>query len=102
MELLEAIYSRRAVREFTAEPVDETLVRTLIDVAVRAPSAMNQQPWSFCVIRNQALQSTGSAMAELMPVSGVCKVNVAAKSLAEVGKYITQCRSIAGFVGCRL
>lgn len=64
MELLEAIYSRRAVREFTAEPVDEALVRTLIDAAVQAPSAMNQQPWSFCVIRNQALLTRVSTAAK--------------------------------------
>lgn len=55
MELLEAIYSRRAVREYTAESVGEAQLRALIDAAVQAPSAMNQQPWSFCVVRDQAL-----------------------------------------------
>jgi nitroreductase len=55
MDLKEAIYSRRAVREYTAEPVDESTVRQLIDAAIQAPSAMNQQPWSFCVVRDKAL-----------------------------------------------
>jgi nitroreductase len=55
MDLKEAIYSRRATREFTAEPVDEKTVRALIDAAVQAPSAVNAQPWSFCVIRDKAL-----------------------------------------------
>lgn len=55
MELLKAIYSRRAVREYTAEPVEEAQLRALIDAAVQAPSAMNQQPWSFCVVRDQEL-----------------------------------------------
>ncbi len=55
MELLEAIYSRRAIREYTAEPVEEAQLRSLIDAAVQAPSAMNQQPWSFCVVRDQEL-----------------------------------------------
>ena len=33
MNVTEAINSRRAVREFTAEPVDEELLRQLIDAA---------------------------------------------------------------------
>ncbi len=55
MELKEAIYSRRATREFTAEPVDEKTLRELIDAVVQAPSAVNQQPWTFCVVRNKAV-----------------------------------------------
>jgi len=35
MELLEAIYSRRATRSFLPEPVSDETVRRLIDVAVR-------------------------------------------------------------------
>jgi len=64
MELLEAIYSRRAVREYTAEPVEEAQLRALIDAAVQAPSAMNQQPWSFCVMRDQALLTRISSKAK--------------------------------------
>lgn len=55
MDLTEAIYTRRAVREFTGAPVDEKTIDSLIEAAVQAPSAMNQQPWSFCVVRNAAL-----------------------------------------------
>lgn len=55
MDIIEAIYTRRAVREFTAEPVDEKTLRQLIDAAIQAPSAVNQQPWSFSVVRDQAL-----------------------------------------------
>jgi nitroreductase len=55
MNLREAIYSRRATREFTSQLVDETTLRGLIDAAVQAPSAVNQQPWSFCVVRDQPL-----------------------------------------------
>jgi nitroreductase len=55
MDLREAIYTRRAVREFTDELVDEKTLRQVIDAAVQAPSAVNQQPWSFCVVRDKAL-----------------------------------------------
>jgi nitroreductase len=67
MELKEAIYTRRAVREFTTETVDETVLRLLIDAAVQAPSAVNGQPWSFCVVRDMAL---------LMRISNAAKAHM--------------------------
>jgi nitroreductase len=55
MDFREAIYSRRSVREFTTEPVDQPTLQQIIDAAIQAPSAMNQQPWRFAVLRDQAL-----------------------------------------------
>lgn len=55
MNLNEAIYTRRATREFTADIVAETVIRQIIDAAIQAPSAVNEQPWSFCVVRDKAL-----------------------------------------------
>jgi len=51
MELLEAINGRRSVREYTDAPVGDTLLRELIEAAIQAPSAINQQPWCFVVVR---------------------------------------------------
>ena len=55
MDLKEAIYTRRAVREFTTEAVDQTTIRRLIDAAIQAPSAVNEQAWSFCVVRDKTV-----------------------------------------------
>ena len=55
MDLKEAVYGRRAVRAFSAEPIDERTIRQLIDAAIQAPSAVNEQPWSFTVVREQPL-----------------------------------------------
>jgi nitroreductase len=55
MDLERAIYARRSVREFTARPVDEAMIRRLIDAAIQAPSAVNEQPWSFLVVVDKAL-----------------------------------------------
>ena len=38
MDLNDAIYGRRAVRDFTAEPVDDKALRQLIDAAIRHPA----------------------------------------------------------------
>jgi len=55
MDLTDAIDSRRAVREYTKEAVDERTIRDLIGAAIRAPSAVNEQPWTFTVVRDQAV-----------------------------------------------
>lgn len=71
MELLEAINGRRSVREYTDEPVDDDAVRELIDAAIKAPSAINQQPWSFIVVKQPGLlgKISDRAKAHLLKVS---------------------------------
>jgi nitroreductase len=61
MDLKEAIYTRRAIREFKDIAVDHNTIRQLVDAAIQAPSAVNQQPWSFCVVRDQAVLAQISA-----------------------------------------
>jgi nitroreductase len=53
MDVLEAIYHRRAVRDFTEAEVHPDLVADLLRAAVQAPSAENRQPWAFAVIRGR-------------------------------------------------
>ena len=55
MDAMEAIHARRAVRAYDERPVDPELVRRLLDAAVRAPSAMNAQPWAFAIVQDPAL-----------------------------------------------
>lgn len=53
MNVDEAINGRRAVRDYTTQAVDERTIRSLIDAAIHAPSAVNQQPWAFTVVRDK-------------------------------------------------
>ena len=55
MQIMDAIYRRRAVRAFADEPVRTKIIEALIEAAVQAPSAMNLQPWTFTVVRDQRL-----------------------------------------------
>lgn len=52
---MEAIYKRASVRKFTDEAVTDDQVRALLRAAMAAPSAGNQQPWEFYVVRDRAL-----------------------------------------------
>ncbi len=51
--VLDAIRERRAVRGYTSRKVEREVVRALLEAAVQAPSAMNEQPWSFVVIQDR-------------------------------------------------
>jgi nitroreductase len=53
MDALEAILTRRSIRSFTDEPIDDETITKLLEAAMAAPSACNQQPWSFVVIRDR-------------------------------------------------
>lgn len=55
MDVNDAISGRRAVRNYSNEAVDERLISDLIDAAIKAPSAFDQQPWMFTVIRDQGM-----------------------------------------------
>ena len=50
MELFDAIFTQRAIRRFSPEPVPEDSIRRVLDAAIHAPSGGNNQPWSFVVI----------------------------------------------------
>lgn len=40
MDLEQALYTRRATRQFTSEAVDRSMLLRLIDAAIQAPSAV--------------------------------------------------------------
>jgi nitroreductase len=50
VDIRAAIRARRMVRAFAGRPVERDLVDELIDLARRAPSAGNIQPWAFVVL----------------------------------------------------
>ena len=47
------VLSRRSIRKYTDEPVDDATVERLLRAAMAAPSAGNQQPWHFVVLRDR-------------------------------------------------
>jgi nitroreductase len=58
MDFWEAISRRRSVRTYAPDrPVSEEAIRQLLGAAIRAPSAGNQQPWSFIVVRDETTKA---------------------------------------------
>ncbi|WP_456432871.1 nitroreductase family protein [Thermosulfuriphilus sp.] len=48
--VLEALYSRRSVRDYTSEPVKRETVLEIIRAGTWAPSGLNNQPWRFAIV----------------------------------------------------
>ncbi|MCU4387671.1 nitroreductase [Acinetobacter haemolyticus] len=64
----EAIRSRHSVRAFLDRPVEQQIIKDILDVACRAPSGTNTQPWKVYVItgkkRTEMIDRVCTAQAE--------------------------------------
>jgi len=58
----EAITSRRSVRAFLPDPVDDETIREMLRVAARAPSGTNMQPWRVYVTKGKVKQRISDAI----------------------------------------
>ncbi|MEE8518933.1 MAG: nitroreductase family protein, partial [Dehalococcoidia bacterium] len=56
ISLFDAIHAQRAIRRFKPDPVPQEAIEQVLNAAIRAPSGSNSQPWSFVVVRDQALK----------------------------------------------
>lgn len=50
---MNAIYKRVSVRKWEDRPVEEQKLREILRAAMQAPSAGNQQPWTFYVVTDK-------------------------------------------------
>ncbi|MGH1503737.1 MAG: nitroreductase family protein [Acidimicrobiales bacterium] len=64
METRDALRARRQVRDYTDEPVDDEVLRAVLEAGRRSPSAKNWQRWDFVVITDADAKAT---MAETWP-----------------------------------
>ncbi len=53
MDAMEALLTRRSIRHYTAQPVPDEVVHQLLEAAMSAPSASNEQAWQFIVITDR-------------------------------------------------
>ena len=58
----EAIVSRRSVRAFLPDPVDEETIKASLEVASRAPSGTNMQPWRVYVVTGDTRERLSRAI----------------------------------------
>jgi nitroreductase len=64
MNVTEAVRTRRSVRAFLDRPVPAALLREVIELAARAPSGGNVQPWKLYVVGGEVLARIKALAAE--------------------------------------
>lgn len=70
LSLADAIGSRRSIRRYLPTPADADTVRAILDLAARAPSGTNVQPWKVYALAGAEKEALGRAIAEKYLASG--------------------------------
>lgn len=55
MDAIECITTRRSIRSYTEQPIDEQIVHQILEAGISAPSGKNGQPWKFKVVTDKDL-----------------------------------------------
>ena len=76
MDIVEAIRTRKSVRGFRPDPVPKEILRDILDIATRAPSAMNTQPWEIIVIAGEVLENIKRGNIEMLESGALPNPNV--------------------------
>jgi len=55
MDVTTAVHTRTSIRQFTDQPIDLDVMRTLLEKAAYAPSGGNVQPWRIYVLHGESM-----------------------------------------------
>lgn len=66
MELKDAVLQRRSIRGYKKCPVSRETLTEIIAVSLRAPSAMNIQPWEITIVAGEPLEELRKANTEML------------------------------------
>lgn len=64
---MDAIFKRVSVRSYRDQPVEDEKIEKILRAAMAAPSAGNQQPWEYYVVKDR---DTIEKLAKCSPYSG--------------------------------
>lgn len=88
MKLMEALETRRSVRKFSDQPVTDEELAVILKCAMLAPSAKNEQPWHFVVVRDA---QTRAALGKTSPYT-----HMAAKAPLDIVICVDSTADLAG------
>src|SRR5512137_1279521 len=84
---MEEIFKRRSVRKFTDQSIKDDLIKKIISAGMAAPSAGNEQPWQFIVIRNKQTLKKVSDCSPFAKVAGNAPVAIVVCGDLSLEKY---------------
>ena len=93
MDVFEAIRTRRSVRRFRNQAVEDDKIQTILDSVRQSPSWANLQCWRFIVVKDRSVREKISELSYVesffAPLS--YKANPARKGLAEAPVILVAC-----------
>jgi len=78
--MIDPVLCRRSIRKFKKNPIDNAQVKRLLTAAMCAPSAEDERPWHFIVVRDNPVKND---LAEAWPLAHI--VNDAAVAIVVCG-----------------
>jgi nitroreductase len=66
MDVIEAVKKRKSIRGYKPDPVPRQVLEHILQLASRAPSAMNTQPWEFTVLTGDVLENVRQGNVDLL------------------------------------
>ena len=57
MDVFEALYTTRAMRRVSEDPLPEDVLKQMVDAGIRAPSGSNRQGWKFIVVTDPEIRN---------------------------------------------
>jgi nitroreductase len=73
---MDAIVNRRSIRKYTSEPVSDESLHKILEAAMCAPTAGNQRPWHFVVIRDRAVLNHLANLSQFSHMLSQCSLAI--------------------------
>jgi nitroreductase len=64
MDIVEAINQRKSIRAFKSDPVPKEILKEIMELALRAPSYDNTQPWELAIVTGKKLEEIRQTFVE--------------------------------------
>jgi nitroreductase len=87
VNIIEAIRIRKSIRDFKPDPVSKTILSQILEIASRAPSAENSQPWEFTIIAGDVLDNIRQANIEKLNAGALPHPDLHSKGLPPGSVY---------------
>ena len=98
MDIIEAIRTRRSIRKYKTDPVDDKDLETVLEAALWAPSWANTQCWRYIVVKDPDVKARVAATLQKVPFDDNWLENAAAKAILQAPVLVVACaqQGIAG------
>lgn len=89
MSVMDAIKTRKSVRSFLDQPVEDEKLRTILEAGRLAPSASNRQEWRYVIVRDRETRKKLAEAANWQTFVGEAPIVIVA--CAETDNHVMDC-----------